>query len=106
MSEKKISQVLDFPLPIYMKRLKSFLGLVNHFGPHIRNLSTVAHYLHGLLTNYNRGTVLKWTEETTTDFKILTSLVEDCPTMFFVDPDLPIHLRNDALDYGIGGYLF
>ena len=106
MSEKKISQVLDFPLPVYMKQLKSFLGLVNYFGPHIRSLSTVAHPLHGLLANYNRGTVLKWTDVTKQAFKTLSGLVEDCPTMYFVDPDLPLYLHTDASDYGIGGYLF
>jgi hypothetical protein len=33
MSAKKISQVLDFPLPVYHKQLKSFLGLVGYFRP-------------------------------------------------------------------------
>jgi hypothetical protein len=38
MSAKKISRVLDFPLPVYHNQLKSFLGLVGYFRPHLREL--------------------------------------------------------------------
>jgi transposase InsO family protein len=106
MSEKKISQVLNFPVPVYHKQLKSFLGLVNYFRPHIRDHSNVAHPLNEMLVNYNRQTLLKWTEPTKEAFKTLVGLVNDCTTMYFVDPDLPLYLHTDASDYGIGGYLF
>ena len=62
MSKEKKGQVLDFPLPVYMKQLKSFLGLANYFRPHIQNHSEVARPLHNMLVNYHRGTVLKWTD--------------------------------------------
>jgi transposase InsO family protein len=106
MSAKKISQVLDFPLPEYMKQLKSFLGLVNYFSPHIRDKSNLAHPLNQMLVNYHRSTSLKWTDETKAAFFALQKLVEDCPLMHFVDPDIPLYLHTDASDYGIGGYLF
>ena len=106
MSAKKISQVLDFPLPEYMKQLKSFLGLVNYFRPHLRDQSNLAHSLNKMLTDYHRSTLLKWTDETRTAFFALQKLVCDCPLMHFVDPDLPLYLHTDASDYGIGGYLF
>lgn len=106
MSAKKISQVLDFPLPEYMKQLKSFLGLVNYFRPHIRDQSNLAHPLNQMLTDYNRSTLLNWTPETKAAFFALQKLVCDCPLMHFVDPDLPLYLHTDASDYGIGGYLF
>jgi transposase InsO family protein len=106
MSEKKISQVLNFPFPIYHKQLKSFLGLVGYFRPHIRDLSKEAHPLNEMLINYNRTTLLKWDDITKTSFRTLVDLVSDCSTMYFVDPDLPLYLHTDASDYGIGGYLF
>jgi hypothetical protein len=89
MSEKKISQVL-----------------VNYFRPHIRDHSNVTHPFNEMLVNYNRQTLLKWTEPTKDAFKTLTGLVSNCTTMYFVDPDLPLYLHTDASDYGIGGYLF
>jgi hypothetical protein len=64
MSAKKISQVLIFPLPIYQKQLKSFLGLVSYFRSHDRNLSHEAHPLNKMLLNYNRTTILEWTDAT------------------------------------------
>jgi hypothetical protein len=106
MSAKKISQVLNFPFPIYHKQLKSFLGLVGYFRPHIRDLSNEAHLLNEMLVNYNRTTLLKWNDTTKKNFRTLVDLVSDCSTMYFVDPDLPLYLHTDASDYGIGGYLF
>jgi hypothetical protein len=32
--------------------------------------------------------------------------VGKCPKLFYVDLNLPIHVRTDASDYGIGGYIF
>ncbi len=29
----------------------------------------------------------------------------NCPKFFYVDLKLPIHVRTDASDYGIGGYI-
>ncbi len=69
MSKKKISQVLDFPLPIYQKQLKSFLGLVGYFRPHIKDLSKEAHPLQQMMIDYNRGTLLKWDDTTKEAFK-------------------------------------
>jgi hypothetical protein len=106
MSAKRISQVLDFPLPEYMKQLKSFLGLVNYFRPYIRDQSKLAHPLNQMLTDYNRSTVLKWTDETKEAFFALQKLVCDCPLMHFVNPELALYLHTDASDYDIGGYLF
>ena len=106
MSGKKISQVLDFPRPVYGKQLKSFLGLANFFRPHIQNHSEVARPLHAMLLDYNRSRVLEWTPETSAAFRELLRLVSDCPCMYFVDPDVPLYLHTDASDFGVGGYLF
>ena len=40
MSRKRIQSVLDFPVPVYAKQLKSILGTVNYFRDFIRNCST------------------------------------------------------------------
>ena len=64
MSSGKKGQVLNFPVLIYMKQLKSFLGLANYFRPNIRSHSEVARPLHAMLVNYHRGTLLKWSDET------------------------------------------
>ena len=106
MSENKISKVLAFPLPIYSKQLKSFLGLANYFRPHIKDHSLIAHSLHNMLTDYHKSKVLVWTPKTTADFLELQRLISECPTLYFQNPDLPIFVHTDASDYGIGGYCF
>ncbi len=32
--------------------------------------------------------------------------MDNCPKLYYVDLNLPIHVRTDASDYGIGGYIF
>ena len=59
-----------------------------------------------MLVNYHRGTLLKWSDETTASFHELVRLINECPTMYFVDPDVEVFVHTDASDYGIGGYMF
>ena len=47
-----LPKVLNFPLPIYSKQLKSFLGLANYFRPHVKDHSTIARPLHNMLLEY------------------------------------------------------
>jgi hypothetical protein len=54
MSQDKIRSVLDFPIPLVSKQLKSFLGLVNYFHDFIRNHSSTVKPLHALIENYER----------------------------------------------------
>ncbi len=39
-------------------------------------------------------------------FRDVQESVGNCPKLFYVDLKLPIHVRTDASDYGIGGYIF
>ena len=105
-SDKKKGQVLDFPLPVYMKQLKSFLGLANYSRPHVPHHSEVARPLHAMLNGYSRGKLLVWTVELKASFHELQRLINECPTMYFVDPDAQVYVHTDASDYGIGGYMF
>ena len=46
--ETNSTSVLDFPVPVYAKQLKSFRGTVNYFRDFIRNQSSLVHLLHAL----------------------------------------------------------
>ena len=54
MSRIRIQSVLDFPVPVYAKQLKSFLGTVNYFRDFIRNQSSLLHLLHALIADYHK----------------------------------------------------
>ena len=63
MSRARIQSVLDFPVPVYAKQLKRFLGTVNYFRDFIRNQSSLVHSLHALIADYHKTRKIQWTAE-------------------------------------------
>ena len=39
-------------------------------------------------------------------FEDLKTMIDNCPTLFFLDPNAPVYLHTDASEYGLGAYLF
>jgi transposase InsO family protein len=106
MSQLKIQSVLDFPIPLVSKQLKSFLGIVNYFRDFVRNASTIVKPLHGLIADYHKAQKIKWSSEAITAFNTVKTEISKCTIMHFLNDLDPIYLHTDASDYGIGGYLF
>ena len=106
MSQAKIQSVLDFPLPIVSKQLKSFLGLVNYFRDFVRNQSSIVKPMHALIADYHPSSKLQWNSEARNAFQIVKTEISKCTTMHFLNDIDPITLHTDASDYGIGGYLY
>jgi hypothetical protein len=69
MSQEKIQSVLDFPIPVVSKQLKSFLGIVNYLRDFVRNASQIVKPLRGLIADYNKAQMIKWTTEAATAFQ-------------------------------------
>ena len=46
-----------------------------------------------------------WTPQANSDFIALKSLVNQCPKLYFINPELPIILYTDASDYAHVAYL-
>ncbi len=55
---------------------------------------------------YKKGTSIDWTLRLEKSFRDVQESVGNCPQLFYVDLKLPIHVRTEASDYGIGGYIF
>ena len=106
-TRSKLQEVVDFPKPKTQGELRSFLGLANYFRDHIKNFSLITAPLHGLVQHvgYTKARVVRWTDETVGAFEQLKHAINECPTLFFADPQLPIHLYTDASDIGFGMYL-
>jgi hypothetical protein len=49
-----------------------------------------------MLTNYSRGKLLEWTVELKASFHELQRLINECPTMYFEDPDVQVYVHTDA----------
>ena len=108
-SREKLDMVEDFDRPVLVKDLKSFLGLANHFRSVVQNHSLSAVPLDKLCANYEttRYNKIKWTDETIASFNELKSKIVNCPSMYFLQDNLPIFLATDASKYlGYGAYLY
>ena len=105
MSKVKIERVLDFALPTTLKTLRSFLGLANYFRDHVKNYASIATPLHAM-TTVKKGSKLAWTQPALSAYEEIKSLIEQCPTLFFLNDTDPVFLYTDASDYGIGAHLY
>jgi transposase InsO family protein len=105
-SSEKIQVVLDFPVPKTLKGLRAFLGLANYFRDHVRDHSVLAEPLQKMVFGPNKHRVLKFNEVELEAFNKLKQAIAECPMLWFVDENSPIHLQTDACDFGIGAYLF
>ena len=106
MSCTRIQSVLDFPVPVYAKQIKSFLEAVNYFRDFIRNQSSLVHLLLALIADYHKTRKIQWTIEALKAYEDIKLQVSKCTIMYFMSDTAPITLHTDASDYGVGGYLF
>ena len=105
-TRSKLDSVLSFELPTFGKQLKSFVGFCNYFRDHVENFSTRIYPLNDLLKDYDKRRRLVWTEEARLAFEDIKMAIHECPSLFFMDEQLPVFLHTDASKYGIGAYLF
>jgi transposase InsO family protein len=104
----KIKSVLDFPPPTKKRQIKQFLGLANYFRDHIRNHSTIVAPLQTYVNNYSTrqaNVPIVLSDTALAAFNTIKAMIEDCPTLFFLDDKSPVYLFTDACTYGAGGYL-
>jgi hypothetical protein len=92
----KLDSVLNFELPTFGKQLKSFIGFCNYFRDHVENFSTKMFSLNQLLTDYDKRRRLVWTDETRQAFNDMKIAIHTCPSLFFMDDELPVFLHTDA----------
>ena len=110
MQQEKTHKVLEFPLPEYLKQLRSFNGLAEYFRNHVyENLSEVMRPLRQMVAKFEKAkTKLKWDQVpgAVEAFYKVKELISMRAKLFFRNTDAPTFLLTDASDYGIGGYLY
>jgi hypothetical protein len=105
-SKEKIDSILNFPKPVIMKQLKSFLGLANYFHTHVRDHSMLVRPLHAMLHDYNKNKKLTWTQSATEAFEATKLAIHECQALTFLQKESEVHLKTDASDYGIRNLTF
>ena len=103
-SGEKRDKVLNFPLPVKVKQLMGFIGLVNYFREHVSDMTNKLKALRELTTD--RKKPVQWTAETENLFFSVRDEVANCPTLFFLDANAEVFVLTDASDYGIGAYIY
>ena len=99
---KKIKAVQEYPVPMDVKRLRSFLGLASYYRRFIPNFSSVAKPLH-MLTR--KDIQFEWTDKCKTAFETLKKLLTESPLLSYPDFSKPFLLETDASIEGLGAVL-
>ena len=78
-NDSKVKAVKEFPRPTTVKEVKSFLGLVNYYRRHLRNLAIVARPLTALT---RKGLVkLEWTRDCEEAFQTVKQMLCTAPML-------------------------
>ena len=98
----KVETVTNWPTPINMKDVQSFLGFANFYRRFIYGFSNIA----GLLTNLTKKEVeFNWTDRCQQAFNTLKKALTSEKVLLHFNPYKPIIVETDASDYVSAGIL-
>jgi hypothetical protein len=102
MDASKVQPILDWPIPVSVKGVQSFLGFANFYRRFIKNYSKIVSPLTRLT---RKDTAFEWTSESTRAFESLKAAFTSAPILVHFDPQREAYLETDASDYAIGSIL-
>ena len=102
-SERKVEAVLKMSPPTNQRSLRSFLGIVNHYGKFIPFLADLSAPLNKLL---RKDAPFHWSVESEDSFKRIKEALTSTEVLAHFDPKLPLGLACDASTVGIGAVLY
>jgi transposase InsO family protein len=102
MTQAKIRKVIDFPRPLTLKEVQSFLGVTGYYRKFIRSYASIANPLNNLT---HKDTEFHWTDEHTTSFETLKELFNRDVPLQMPDYSKPFIIDTDASDIAVGAVL-
>ena len=99
---EKVRAVKDWPIPVRVSEVRSFLGLCSYYRRFVKNFSTIARPLHRLTEKENN---FKWTQECSDAFNHLKHALVTAPVLKYPSSTEQFILDTDASNYGIGAVL-
>ena len=100
---EKVEAILKAPKPQTREQLESFLGMVQYYGRHVPELSTLS----GPLNKLRRKEVMfKWTTKQQSAFESVKSELAGRRVLTHFDDKQKLFLVTDASEYGVGAVLF
>ena len=99
----KVEAIVKAPQPQNREQLESFLGMVQYYGRHVLELSTLSIPLNELR---RKEVVFKWTPKQQAAFETLKSELAGRQLLIHFDDKRDLFLATDASEYGVGAVLF
>ena len=111
--KRKVQAVVDWPRPVTVSDVRSFLGFVGYYRRFIKGFSSIARPLLDLtkgLESHNRKAAKKikviWEDHHEKAFQQLKTACTDSPVLGYPDYQLPFILHTDASTIGLGAVLY
>lgn len=102
MDPRKVQAMVDFPRPVSIPTLRSFLGLVNYYRRFVSHFATLAQPLYQLT---EKDVIWEWSGHCEEAFINIKNALTAAPILCAPDPSRPYVLQTDASDYGLGAVL-
>src|SRR5258707_837183 len=102
MDPTKVHGVMEWPTPMKVKEVQSFLGFVNFYQKFICNFSDVAHPLYALTHKTQRWV---WGSPEQKAFDALKKAVTSAPVLTFPSQSSCFRLKCDASNFATGAVL-
>ena len=102
LTDTRVRAVLEMPAPATETALRRFLGMANSFRTHIQNYSTLVRPLTALL---GKNKPYEWSESCAQAFEKMRKAIADHAQLMWIDYSLPLVLRTDASQEGVGAVL-
>ena len=99
---RKIQAIVEYPVPVDVKSLRSFLGLASYYRRFARNFSRIAYPLHQLT---RKESIFNWDSKCQEAFDHLKEVLTDSSTLAFPDFGKEFVLETDASKAGLGAVL-
>ncbi|GBG78822.1 hypothetical protein CBR_g28046 [Chara braunii] len=97
--DAKVASIRDWPRPLSVTEMRSFLGMTGYYRNFVQNYSIVA----APLTDLTRlDSPWEWTNKCETAFRHLKHALTHHEVLKLPDPDKPFVVSTDASQYGIG----
>mgnify|MGYP006181350467 FL=1 len=98
----KTKSIQDWPVPIDVKGIRSFLGICSYYRRFIPRFATIAACINHLL---KKDIPFVWSSECQQSFEQLKALLLTSPVLVLPNPSLPFTIATDASKVAIGGVL-
>jgi len=96
---KKIEAVMNWPKPVNVKQVQSFLGLCNYYRRFIKGFSLIAHPLFQLT---KKNIKFEWSEKCSKAFEELKHKLTTAPVLQLPVPKKQFILETDASHFALG----